>query len=384
MNDPFARSLRASLLLVFMALVIHSSAGWSAAQSLRFYGNGANDIDRVKIRIDDPSNELPGPPADVGQTDFTIELWLRSAIGDNQAPALSCGADISWINGNIFFDRDRYQQGRAFGLSLGAGRVAFGTLDAALLEPRTVCATSDLRDGQWHHIAVQNRHRDGLMEIYVDGVREALGFGAKGDLSYPDDGVPGDFCDGPCVNSDPFIVLGAEKHDAGAAFPSFSGFLAELRISTTRRYLSTFPPPVMPFETDAQTAALYRMDEGRGSVLGDSSGAQGGPSDGELRVGGSPVGPRWSVLSPFPSVCIGDDSDGDGFSDSCDNCPEIANPDQDDFDDDGIGNACDMTGCGRVAASRSDADASRWLSLVAGMLALATTRRSRAGPSSRL
>ncbi len=29
------------------------------ASSLRFYGNGVNDIDRVKIRIDDPATTLP-------------------------------------------------------------------------------------------------------------------------------------------------------------------------------------------------------------------------------------------------------------------------------------------------------------------------------------
>ncbi|MDH3974302.1 MAG: thrombospondin type 3 repeat-containing protein [Deltaproteobacteria bacterium] len=35
------------------------------------------------------------------------------------------------------------------------------------------------------------------------------------------------------------------------------------------------------------------------------------------------------------------DQDGDGISDSFDNCPAIANPDQGDDDNDGIGNACD-------------------------------------------
>jgi len=35
------------------------------------------------------------------------------------------------------------------------------------------------------------------------------------------------------------------------------------------------------------------------------------------------------------------DLDGDGISDDEDNCPDIANPDQEDFDDDGIGDVCD-------------------------------------------
>ena len=40
------------------------------------------------------------------------------------------------------------------------------------------------------------------------------------------------------------------------------------------------------------------------------------------------------------------DSDGDGVSDSNDNCPDVANPDEADSDGDGIGDACDTAVCG--------------------------------------
>lgn len=41
-------------------------------------------------------------------------------------------------------------------------------------------------------------------------------------------------------------------------------------------------------------------------------------------------------------TCVGDDADGDGVGDNCDNCPFDPNPDQTDTDGDGMGDACDV------------------------------------------
>ncbi|MBK9175584.1 MAG: LamG domain-containing protein [Flavobacteriales bacterium] len=276
-------------------------AGELLAQgSLRFHGLGVNapGQGRVRIPIDDPTNEWSGPPADVGETDFTIELWLKGALSDNSAGPITCGANINWINGNIFLDRDRYNQGRKFGVSLGAGMPVWG-VTGPLGDNRTLCAGVNVLDGDWHHLAFQRRRSDGWLWIHVDGVLVAQGDGPDGDLSYPDDGVPGNFCGGPCLNSDPYLVLGAEKHDAGASYPSFNGLLDELRISTTLRYASGFVPASLPFATDQHTAALYHFNEGSGTDLTDMSGAYGGPSHGTLIIGGNPSGPEWVSDSPF-------------------------------------------------------------------------------------
>jgi hypothetical protein len=156
-----------------------------------------------------------------------------------------------------------------------------------------------LLDGQWHHVAVQRRLVDGQMWIFVDGKEDATGNGPDGDVSYPDDGLPGDFCGGPCDNSDPFLVIGAEKHDAGPAYPSYSGWFDELRLSTVLRYTANFTRPNLPFAPDANTAALYHFDEELSETVIDSSGAVGGPSNGTRKFGGDPAGPL-RMLSDAP------------------------------------------------------------------------------------
>jgi hypothetical protein len=65
------------LALAALGVLAPAVAG-AAGASLRFHGHGVGDIDRVKIRIDDPATGLPGPPADVGATDFTLEFWMKA------------------------------------------------------------------------------------------------------------------------------------------------------------------------------------------------------------------------------------------------------------------------------------------------------------------
>lgn len=274
------------------------AAAVTAGYALRFFGTGSDDIDRVKIPVDDPVTDDAGPPADVGFTDFTLEAWLRAEQTENPAPAVECGPDnVNWINGNIIFDRDRHSQGRKYGVSLAGGRLVFGVSGDEGAGDYTLCGTSTVTNGKWHHIAVQRRRTDGGLWLFVDGQLEAEGTGPAGDISYPDDGQPGDFCEGPCTNSDPFLVIGAEKHDAGAAYPSFSGWLDEVRLSNTLRYNDNFTPPTVPFEADANTVALWHFDEGSGTTVGDA--APGGLSAGTLMVGGPNNGPQW-VVSDAP------------------------------------------------------------------------------------
>lgn len=301
------RSLRwvasgAGKLALLSALV--GAPGAAHGTSLRFYGFGDGDVDRVKIPIDDVAdvNDEPGPPVDVGATDFTIEFWVKGTLAENDAGATSCDTfGEQWIYGNIVFDRDRWEPGgRDWGISFADGRVVFGV--ASAFDSWTICGTSIVLDGAWHHVSIQRRENDGELWIHVDGMLENQGTGPPGDVSYPGDELPsGSNCDGgPCLNSDPYLVIGAEKHDAGPQFPSFAGWVDEVRFSNSLRYPAPFAPPAAPFTTDANTVALYHFDEAAGDDVFDSSGAAGGPSHGVRQFGGSPIpGPVWSTDTPF-------------------------------------------------------------------------------------
>jgi murein DD-endopeptidase MepM/ murein hydrolase activator NlpD len=269
--------------------------------SLRFYGNNTNDIDRVKVQIDDPDNGNPGPPADIGAADFTLEWWMKAMPGENGAGAISCGANYNWIYGNTIFDRDRYNQVRTYGVSMADGRIAFG-LTGNGTGVYTLCATSQVDDGQWHHIAVERRRSDGYLWIYVDGHLEAQADGPDGDISYPDSGTPDSYCgpmgDDVCVN-DPYLVMGAEKHGIGPDHPSYSGWLDEIRMSNELRYDADFTVPDAPFVTDGAAVALYHFNEGAGDSLNEVAGYPGGPGNGLRFFGGAPAGPAWSSDNPW-------------------------------------------------------------------------------------
>ncbi len=257
--------------------------------SLRFFGTGRGDVDRVKIPLLDENGR--SLPVNVGETDFTIEFWLRFAAGENRRSTCAQGED-TWIYGNILFDRDIFgvPSYGDYGISLYGERIAFGVHNGSW--GYTLCSSTRLEADTWYHVAV-TRRMDGEMSLFINGNLDKRVQGPPGNLSYrPGRGV--------AWRNEPFLVIGAEKHDYDpGTYPSFRGWIDEARISTIVRYTENFPPPDSPFAPDEYTAALYHFDEGEGTVILDSSNAPGGPSHGERRVGGTSEGPVYDRLTPF-------------------------------------------------------------------------------------
>lgn len=262
----------------------------TATYSLRFYGTGAGDIDRVKIPIS--NTQGISLPVNIGATDFTIEFWMRFVPGENTSGPCTEGED-TWIYGNILFDRDIFgaPDYGDFGISLYGGRIAFGVHNGA--SGYTICSNGTLAAGQWHHVAV-TRRTNGEMRIFVNGTLSRSASGPAGNISYRI-GRPVSW------PNEPYLMIGAEKHDYDPnTYPSFSGWIDEVRISSIVRYTANFTPPNAPFAPDVHTVGLYHLDEGSGTTVLDSSGAPGGPSHGERRVGGPNNGPTYdSAIKRF-------------------------------------------------------------------------------------
>ncbi|MEJ2550273.1 MAG: SpoIID/LytB domain-containing protein [Anaerolineales bacterium] len=267
--------------------------------SMRFYGRIDDDLlelpadddgDRLKVPVDDPSNSDPGPPADIGDTDFTIEWWLKARPGDNAAEPQEPIYE-NWTLGNIILDRSVfYDDGIGeYGVSLQGGRIAFGTRNGIPYESHTILGNIVVTDGAWHHVAV-TRSLDGWMQIFVDGQLDTADQGPVGDISYTDDHIAYH------VN-DPYLVIGAEKFDQSTRL-DFDGWLDEMRFSSVVRYTENFTPPNAPYTTDADTVIIFHFDEGEGDDVHDFSEHPDGPSDALRYLGDRPAGPQWSIDSP--------------------------------------------------------------------------------------
>ncbi len=265
------------------AAITQASNTLALPHALRFYGNAASQIDRVRIPLEDGASTQY--PVNVGAGDFTVEAWLRCAYADNASTATDEDARYS----NIVYDRDSWgeQRGHVWGVTRSGGSLVacFGQAGSGGAWS-TIFSTSDIGDGEWHHVAVTRNQSTGQVRIWVDGASEASGTYDTTDWSFPA---------GHTValgQDNEYAVIGTEKHDVGYGY---NGQVDELRISDIVRYTATFAPG-RRFEPDGDAVGLYHLDDASGTVASDSATVAGAPTNGQLLVGGSPSGPVWVEL----------------------------------------------------------------------------------------
>jgi hypothetical protein len=267
--------------------------------ALRFHGAaGDSPLDnRVLIPLIDAQHPATSLPANVGSTDFTIEWWMKAAPGDNYSAAVPCDETQGWKKGNIIFDRSGNGSGGQYGISIARNRLVFGvtTPDNDSL---TVCGAHLVTDNQWHHIAIQRRFEDGMLEMYVDGQSDGIAMGPQGDISFSPVNT-----DTSELNSALFLG-GGNDFNRNLPNPFFVGWLDELRFSDILRYPSheDFQTPKDPFQLDEHTLALYHFDDGVGSKILDSSLWASSSTQGRRFYGGRIGGPEWlrgNLFSPY-------------------------------------------------------------------------------------
>ncbi len=294
-----------------LAVLAFTADGLSGAShySLRFYGTGAGQQDRVKIKIDQPE-----VPADIGNGSFSIEFWMKGTHASNATPNQGYRApndteefNVDWTTGNVLIDRDIFGPGPDWGISVhrnGAGSTVgvlrFGTEGAPGGDSAHTLQTTgavNLLDGQWHYVCVVRDVATGQKHIYIDGVHNVSSSPgvSVGNLSYPNGAVD------PSWPWNPYIVFAAEKHDYDSVnYPSFNGWLDEVRlwnIALTPGQIGTqWNQTVAP--TTPGLVAMYRFEEGSGTVINDSCA---GGSHGTL-IAGTPGNGEWSTDTPASFV----------------------------------------------------------------------------------
>jgi len=266
-------------------LFLHSPFSYSQDYCLRFFGNGVNDIDRVKIPIDDQQKLI-----NIGES-FTIEFQLKYSLSENPLGAQAMqGQNDDWTLGHIIIDRDIFGVGDYgdFGISIAAGRLCFGVNNSS--QSFTLITDQVLPENAWNLIAVTRNHISGEMKIFINGVLSAsYTDGPQGNISYRI-GRPTNFA------NDPFLVIAAEKHDYDKnTYPSFSGFLDNIRISNIVRYNNNYQPS--EYIADSFTVAFYDFNEGSGNIVYDKSFLGLIRSNGLLMYGGNPPGPVYFLKS---------------------------------------------------------------------------------------
>lgn len=298
LKDRRGRTLRTFLFgaafgLMFLALANRAMAEINEG-AVRFFGSGSAatpNRDRVNIQIDDNVAGAASTAADVGAGSFTVEFWIRGSASANDAPlgswnAGASNAGIAWTEGNVVVDRDIYtttsQAGdhRDWGISLLGGRVAFGTgfgqgpspdTEATLIGNRTVVTAGG---DSWFHIALVRDAATGFKSIYINGELDVSSnvHPSNDDLSYPDQGLINNYS-----AFNPFLVIGAEKHD----FPGsryYSGYFDELRlwnIARTGAQISSDFQMVLAAGTPG-LAGYWRFEEPGGTMIANE--VSGSPS----------------------------------------------------------------------------------------------------------
>ncbi|HEX7793571.1 MAG TPA: LamG-like jellyroll fold domain-containing protein, partial [Vicinamibacterales bacterium] len=180
-------------------------------------------------------------------TVFTVEAWVKRTADTGRHETFASNASAAYSR-------------ETFGLYVDGGNADCGssppdqfawayTQTSGGFFVQCSGVTADLN--VWHHVAV-TRDASNTARIFIDGVLR----GTTANTAVP-------------KSSNGAFGIG-EAADALTEY--FNGLIDEVRISTVARYATSFTPSTMNFAADANTVALYHLDESSGQTVIDSSG----------------------------------------------------------------------------------------------------------------
>ena len=112
------------------------------------------------------SNSFVKLPAPVTR-DFSVAYWVKTtAVGGNG----------QWYAGKSMVDADVPGIANDWGISLVGNHAAFGVGNSGA--GTTIEGTTNINDGNWHHIVATRVNATGAMKLYVDGSPQASGTGS--------------------------------------------------------------------------------------------------------------------------------------------------------------------------------------------------------------
>ena len=169
-----------------------------------------------------------GPIPGLGGTQ-TAELWVRPATTNQTSiVAGTSNGDNGWS------------------LELENGRVVWWLFAGG--QWRVVTHPTVLAANTWYHVTVTYDAATGAARVFVNGVA-----GTAGTV-------------GALTTGTTFSLGGL------SGYPFFNGQLDEVRLSNNVRYTASFAPPTTAFAPDANTIAIFSLDEGAGQTTADRSG----------------------------------------------------------------------------------------------------------------
>jgi hypothetical protein len=133
---------------------------------------GPGKVGTYSAQFDGTSSFVEITP--VARTNFTVTMWVRTT---------NTGPGSVWYNGMGLVDGEVTGCAADWGSSVLNSKFALG-----IGCPDTTISTGiPINDGAWHHLAASRDSGSGLIELYVDGVLNAIGIAPTGPRTAPND-----------------------------------------------------------------------------------------------------------------------------------------------------------------------------------------------------